>query len=350
MKISIVTVYSSSNYGAFMQAYALQEFLKEQSHQVYFLKHGARKPGVMFVKRMIERMMKGTFHGFGFQLKMKRNFDRAIRTFQECSYNELAAMDCGIFGSDEIWNIKRKNMYNYPCFFGAGVNCRRKIAYAPSANLAQKEDFLKHPELVEGLLSFDGISVRDAHSVEVIREVLGREDVVQVVDPTMLHTKEYYGKKAVHPKTKKPYILIYSYGKHLTQEMIAQIQAFSKEKGIALVSILESFPWCDENLALTPMEFLGYFQNAAYVITDTFHGSIFSIIFNREFVVTSRNSNKIQDLLARFGLEHRIREADRSITDILGTPVDYEPVNALVTQYREESKEFLKRQLAAKPT
>lgn len=341
MKIGIVTVYSSLNYGAYMQAYALQSILKEKNHDVYFLNNGARNTNKLFVKRIIKKLLNVHLHGYGFQLQMKKKLDIARWEFKECSFEEMRQMDCSIFGSDEIWNAKRKSIYRFPSFFGVGVECKKKIAYAPSVNQAKESDFLAHQELIQGMKEFSGIALRDGYSVQLIQAVLGREGIVQVVDPTLLQSVDFYHEIAVEPTEREPYILLYSYGKFLTKEMRQQIVAFSKEMNLKLVSVLEHFPWCDENPALSPFEVLGYFKNAAYVITDTFHGSIFSMIYNKQFVVMSRNSNKIADLLESFGVSDRIMQASETIANQMKEAIDYQSVNDLIDEKRNYSRQIL---------
>lgn len=341
MKIGIVTVYSSLNYGAFLQAYALQSLLKAQQHEIYFLNNGARNTNKLFIKKIIKKMLKFQCTGYPFQFKMRKMFLQAKREFEECSFEDMKQMDCAIFGSDEIWNAKRKSIYNFPSFFGVGVECKKKIAYAPSVNQAREADFLAHPELIMGLKTFSGIALRDTHSVKQIQSLLGWEELKQVVDPTLLQTPAFYDAIAVSPLEEAPYILLYSYGKFLTAEMKEQIKAFSKKQNMQLISVLEHFSWCDKNIVLSPFEVLGYFKCAAYVITDTFHGSIFSMIYNRQFVVMSKNSNKIVDLMESFGLTNRIMEQTLDIMEKMEEAINYETVNTLIEERRQESQKVL---------
>ena len=144
MKTCVVTVYNSDNYGAFMQAYSMQEFLKSQGCDVYFLKNKARNLNMLTIKKIVKRITKANFRGFGYQLARRKQFVKANAVFKECSFEETKDMQLAVLGSDEIWNIKRKSIYSYPSFFGKDVNAKAVISYAPSANLVQNKAIKKY--------------------------------------------------------------------------------------------------------------------------------------------------------------------------------------------------------------
>lgn len=345
MKTCVVTVYNSDNYGAFMQAYSMQEFLKSNGCQVYFLKNKARNLNMLTIKKIIKRFSKANFKGFGYQLARRKQFVKANSVFTECSFDETAKMDLSILGSDEIWNIKRKSIYSYPSFFGADIKSKAIVSYAPSANLAEKDDFMNHKEIVETMKNIDALSVRDNHSKEVISQLFPDKEVDVVVDPTLLNDENFYRSNIVECKEKEKFVAIYSYGNKLSKQNIDNIVKFAHNNGYKIISLLDSFSWCDKNLALSPFETLGYFDAAEMVFTDTFHGSIFSIILNKKIIVTSKSSNKIYNLLCQFGLDDRIITKDRTIEKLAETEVDYETINKRVNEGREFSRAWLKDKL-----
>lgn len=345
MKTCVVTVYNSDNYGAFMQAYSMQEYLKSNGCQVYFLKNKARSLNMLTFKKIVKRIMKGNFKGFGYQLARRKQFVKANSVFKECSFEDTAQMDLTVLGSDEIWNIKRKSIYKYPSFFGRDVKSRAIVSYAPSANLAEKSDFMQHPEIVETMKKIDALSVRDEHSKEVISQLFEDRQVDVVVDPTLLNDETFYRKNIVKCNEKEKFVAIYSYGNKLSQENINNIVEFAHNNGYKIISLLDSFSWCDKNLALSPFETLGYFDAAQMVFTDTFHGSIFSIILNKKLIVTSKSSNKIYNLLCQFGLDDRIISKDMTVEKLAQTDIDYDSVNEKVKAGREFSRAWLKDKL-----
>lgn len=110
-----------------------------------------------------------------------------------------------------------------------------------------------------------------------------------------------------------------------------------------IISILEEFPWCDESPSVTPFEMLNYFQKAELIITDTFHGTIFSIIFNKNFIITSCHNTKVVDLTKEVTLSDRILSEQYEISELAEKPIDYESINLLIEYKRKISKEFINK-------
>ena len=128
---------------------------------------------------------------------------------------------------------------------------------------------------------------------------------------------------------------------------IKAIQSYAKSKGLQLISIGHYFPWCDKTIVPHPFEVLAYFRDAKCIVTDTFHGSVFSIKYNKQFctIVRGMNSNKLTYLLEQFGLFNRIvNDLDR-LPVMMDTPIDYAPVNEKIKQEQEFSINYLKNNL-----
>ena len=117
---------------------------------------------------------------------------------------------------------------------------------------------------------------------------------------------------------------------------------FSKVNRLKTVSVTKYFSWCDKNIVASPGEFLGYVKNAKYVITGTFHGSVFSILMKKNFVVYLNNGNKILDLLSDYHLENRIVQSNNSIEEILQTKIDYDEVYKLLEDNKMQSVTYIK--------
>lgn len=340
MKIGIVTVYNGNNYGAFLQAFSLENYLQEKGHEVYFVKNNARNLGKLCLKKIAEKIMRAEKRGYLFQFKKMMQFRKAISHFKECDMEDVSALDMIILGSDEIWNVGRKNINRYPVFFGEGIKNQNIVSYAPSINNTQEEDFEKFPECIASLKKINRISVRDNYSKTIMSKVLKEKEVFKVVDPTLLHEKEFYLNCMEKTKVPKSFILLYSYGTHLKQEIIDEIIEFSRKNDLKIVSILEYFEWCDCNVTPTPYEMLYYFYKAKYIITDTFHGTIFSMIYNKNFVVSSKSSIKIMEILKEFGLEGRVLDKVGKI-DLLRQEINYNQIQAIVKELQYSSREYL---------
>ena len=145
-------------------------------------------------------------------------------------------------------------------------------------------------------------------------------------------------------KIKYNYILIYSYdGRIKSEKEINSIQLFAKKNNLKIISAGLYQSWCDKNISASPFELLSYVRNAKYVVTDTFHGTVFSIKYNKQFATLIRGSNKqkLSDLLMRFGLESRKVLNVDFLSDILEQKIDYEPINNFIYKQNENSISYL---------
>lgn len=343
MRICIITVYNSNNYGAFFQAFALKEYLEMDGHEVFFLKHKARNLTKMTLKKIVKKISHLDNFGYLFQIRKMEVFRKSIFNFKECFLQDLEKMDVILWGSDEIWNVARKNVRKFPFFFGVNVNCQKKIAYAPSVNNATYKDFESHLNYINLIKNIDEISVRDQHSKKVLSHFIKDKEISVVVDPTLLHDVSFYVKYMKKKEFPYKYILVYSYGTHLKNDIIGAIKLYANEKRMKIISILGEFPWCDESPSVTPFEMLNYFQKAELIITDTFHGTIFSIIFNKNFIITSCHNTKVVDLTKEVTLSDRILSEQYEISELAEKPIDYESINLLIEYKRKISKEFINK-------
>ena len=346
MKIGIVTVYKSDNYGAFWQAFALKGYLESLGHEVLFIKHNARnlklKMARDFGKAMLER--KPLTRNLPFLWSRLKAFQAADTAFSECSIKDSAALNLIVLGSDEIWNVQRHQIYNYPVFSGEGL-VPAIISYAPSVNQATVQDFMNHPVFLKNIKRLLAISVRDQLSEKVIKAVTGRNDVVTVLDPTLLVESSFYALYKTNFHINSPYILIYSYGDHISAERIRTLQTYAARKGLKTVSVLSYLDWCDMNCSVSPYEMLSLFENAELVATDTFHGLMFSIVFQKDYYMVSGGSPKVQSVLNDFfpSNHHLEGSLDRSCNN----PIDYGQVDSVVLARRAASADFLAKALSA---
>lgn len=346
-KVCIVTVYNSSNYGGFMQAYALKKSLVNMGCEVVFLKNKARNPKVDLLRNIITKIkvFKFDLKGYKYQIEKSYSFSKVKNQFDEIPINEdFQNIDLFVFGSDEIWNIRRKRIRKYPSFFGCGLpNTIKKISYSPSINTSDISDFESEPEIVKSLLNFSSISVRDSHSKEVIEKVLG-EEILQTIDPTLLIDKNQYLVSLNYNLKDEKYLVVYTYGHQLKEDMIEIIQSFAKSKKLKIVSLLEYLPWADYSLSLDPFEMLGILESAEYIFTDTFHGILFSMIFEKRFYIMSLTSNKITEIVKEFDLNDFLIQTDNF--DIKNEPIwDFELINKLIIDKRKQSLSYLERSI-----
>ena len=142
--------------------------------------------------------------------------------------------------------------------------------------------------------------------------------------------------------------MIYAYDNNMNElEETKKIIAFARKNDLKIISVGFYHKWCDKCVDGDPIDILGYFKYAKYVVTDTFHGSVMSLITNADFVAKIRgNKNKLYDLLTRFNLTERIIENFDNLENILNTEIDYKEVNDSIFSFREKSIAYIRECLS----
>lgn len=354
MKIGIITHYNVHNHGALLQLYALQRFLEGCGSTAKaltfkknfdFMEAGIDKKYDISVKSLFWYMSYISKIGLkraAFNVRKKAILDKFKKPLLGEYYSRAEGLDAVFIGSDEVFSIEAGVN---PFFFGIGVPCDRIYAYAACCGPTDTELICRKymKSLVKaGLADFKKISVRDKNTYDVVCALAEREPEV-VCDPVILYgfAEEI---KNVPRKINGDYLLIYSYDKSMNNsEDVKKIKAFARKNGLKTVSAGFYHKWCDKCVDGDPIELLGYFKYAKYVVTDTFHGSVMSMITNAEFSAKIRggNRNKLYDLLSKFKLSDRLVEDFSGIEDGFERKTDYGTVNALLEKSREKSAEFI---------
>lgn len=339
-KVAIITVQNSLNYGAYLQAYALSKTCSEINKNTYFINTKARKPYKETFKQIVKALLNFNFKKIGYELTLIKKYKKAWKEFKIISPKDIDKEDICITGSDEIWNISRKEMLNFPIFFGIGVNTNNIVSYAPSCNTTSIELFKKNPQLIEALKKFKAISVRDNHTKDVVSELIGK-DIIKVLDPTLLKTKDYYKTKEKIVDINGKYILVYSYSDDIKPDEVKQIKEYATKNDLKLVAVGLHLNWCDINIAASPMEFLGLVDKAEKIITSTFHGTIFSFIYRKNFIVYPGNKNKVLNFLEDWNLQDRSTKI-KKFTDIVEEEINYDIIESKINKEIEKSKQYIK--------
>ena len=251
-------------------------------------------------------------------------------------------IDTFVFGSDTIWNIDSDNLFKLrDIFFGNKFVNKKKISYAASFANAKYEKIQKYPDIKKGLNDFEYISVRDEYSFDIAKKICDKE-VEIVCDPTLLLHKEDYN-SLININEKDRYIFVYLFS-DLNSEQKTIIKKFAEKNNLKIICGTKKYDWIDKRVSNSPDSFISYMNNADYVITDTFHGTIFSTIFNKNYVVINRNKKKVNDFLNKCKLNNRLIE-NQYIDKLLSENIDYGKVNEIVDNYRKDSIEFLNNAL-----
>ena len=274
-----------------------------------------------------------------------QEFAKAQQLLHVIGDSQTDSVDCFVLGSDTIWNLESRNLVaNIPVFWGSKFKNARVISYAASAGNAGKELFAQHPELSEAARAWSAVSVRDRYTYDIISS-LTDHPVRMVCDPTLLLPAETYREDA-GGIAEGNYIFLYLFSR-LSEEQMKDLRCFADENGLRIIrGTPGQDPGVDECIVNSPFTFLRYMAGARYVITDTFHGTLFSINFNRQFVALDRGKIKVNEIIRTLGLERRLVSDGDELLSRLTEKMDYEPVNKTLDEMRTASLTFLRENLS----
>ena len=296
MKCGIVTVYNSENSGSFLQAYALSQTLKKNGNETAFVRQNHRDHSASltnYLKLIAKAAIRGNFEGVKRLAIRRKAFQCACQHLQ--IVDELTAPSCCILGSDVIWDITVPFFRNHHSFFwGTQFKNSKVISYAASVGFAKEKDLEACSFVRSSLKNMQMVSVRDKTSKQLLQLYCDKE--IQIVcDPTYLLDKEEYNAIAA-PTDLRQFLFIYYYGK-MTQEDRAAIQELAKKEGLKMVTFGNHNSWCDVSLAYDPLLFLSLYDKAEYIITNTFHGTVFATIYEKKFAVIKNDKPKVLNVL-----------------------------------------------------
>jgi hypothetical protein len=267
------------------------------------------------------------------------DFTPKVKTFSKKAF--LSDFDAYIVGSDQIWRYSfcKHEIYNVFLDFVKSSNCKR-IAYAASFGSSEWQ-YPSHvtAKCKELLSMFNAVSVRERSGVELCLNYLGTK-AVQVIDPTLLVPLNAYTSLCVEDPIKEKYLLAYILD--ITEDRLSYIQKIAELKNLQIKLVTEK-----RKGGISVTDWLTCFRNASYIITDSFHGTVFSIIFNNDFESlgnSQRGQERFVSLLSSFGLLYRFNE--KLDETLIESTIDWKNVNHLVEKYRNAGLSFLKTALS----
>lgn len=368
-KIGIMTMARIKNYGSFLQAFALSRTVAENNKDctVEFVDfknsinvYKSNKSSFLGrVKLKILGFLGGlpvfnkipyfrsTYNYNRFNKAMVKRFDKEF--YKTLGVNPTPRfckdLDLLIIGSDEVFNYVQNSTYGYGDeLFGASCDAKKIISFAGSfgyTTLEKLEDNGYTEKIRKYLNGFTAISVRDMNSFNIVKELTGKSPEYNL-DPVF-----HYDYSGYIPKIKKEkYIAVYAYS-GLEDSVKKEITAFAKKHGLKIFCIQGYQQDFGKFLNINPFEVLGYIQNAEYVFTNTFHGSVFSIKYNKRFCVLLTNEknysnvNKTKDVLEFFNLTDRIIDNVKDVGLRLEDEIDYVSVNEKIQTSVNKGKEYL---------
>lgn len=339
MKVNIVTVFNSLNPGSFLQATSLYSAIEMMGYDVCFLDIKARSIRKQALVESLYLIKNGLFSSIPDKWKIVRLYLELLKKYQIST--QINKEDLYVLGSDEIWNVERENMSKYPAFWGKGLGYSKCISYAPSVNNASSKQLCKYDFVRESLMGLHDISVRDQKSLNELSTLTDRP-ITEVCDPTLLVYPGRY-EKLVGQCPFDEFLLVYIYKGSVSDEDVNSIVNFAREKKKKIIAFGASHKWVDININGDPNDFLLYVKHADYVCTSTFHGTMLSLIYKKQFAVLGKKNRKVHELLDSFGIE---RFADSTnLKKILLEAYDIEMCDKKMKYMRDKGLEFLKNNL-----
>lgn len=366
MKIGILTLPFNNNYGGYLQAYALMTVLKQEGHDVTLIYRRHNYPSLKVYLKYALKSLFGILRGKGFRsiildpeyelrkkgTKMMPFVDKYItpRTPPLYSSQQLKVycenkFDVVIVGSDQVW--RPDYVPNIEDFFLKPFEEQdmKRISYAASFGSANVIFTSKEQAECGRLLSiFDSVSVRERSGIDTILQMgwSCKSIPAVVLDPTMLLERQMY-EKHLSIKENINEIFCYVLDKDSTLDII-----INKIVEDGAIETLVPYKQKNEQKNLSIEEWLGHMKYAKFVVTDSFHGTVFSLIFNTPFVVyanVNRGHERFKTLLGHFDLMDRIVSTPNDALQVVKKDIDWHKVNEQIRVMRNSSLEWLRESL-----
>ena len=360
-RIGILTMHRVINYGSFLQAYALKKLVANIINcDISFIDI---KPGITLYEndntfaKKLSRLMQYFLQGKIFQMYKARQYNLQISNqFRKSFYPLLGRIDspdsdtydCIIIGSDEVFHCCQRTPWGFTTqLYGDIANAKKIISYAASfggTNLIDIRKLGLEGKITNSLKKMSAISVRDSNSFEIIKQ-LTQKNAVLNLDPVLIYGYSEEIKNSKDFETKDKFLLVYSYnGRISDKKEISEIKKFAHNNKLKIYTIFCKYDWADKCIIPdTPFDLLKVFQKAEYVVSDTFHGTIFSIITHKKFGTFIRGSSvhKLGFLLKELNLEdHSISDLSE-LENILKRDIDYQGVEIILNRERIKAREYL---------
>lgn len=377
--VALISVHNP-NYGSMLQTYALHTYLKDNGYDneiiLYTKKNDWRQFVRIFNFPLLKMKMDVLIRDFRcrlFHKEIYRLLQQRMKMFEEfkqrhfvfsrnyIGWQDLLAVNNDyntfIIGSDQVWNPINTGTGFFNLLFTDDEKYR--ISYASSFGVSEIPSFQQN--VTKKYLSrIQCLSTREMQGQRIIEELTGRKAKL-VCDPTLLIDKEYWIQlKGEKRFIEEPYVFCYFLGNNPPHRNWAN--QFKQKTGLKLVALqhLDEFVKSDLNFAdikpfnVGPAEFVNLIANAEYVLTDSFHGSIFSMLFQKVFFTFSRfessttksTNSRIDSLLSIAGIPERHIKSTDCIQNCLNMPIDYITVHRRLGEFQDESRKYLAESLA----
>lgn len=382
MKIGIITFHFPYNCGAALQCMALQTKLEELGHEVCIInyrpwyhqnRYTPLKNPVYWGKKCFDRENGNFFNklgkgidGFARTVYSWRKYNdgkdknnkfrsftnkylhetRVYRTLDQLQKNPPKC-DVYISGSDQLWNSGlTEGQFDPAYFLKFGSSKIGKMTYSVGTDFSKSDDPVRQ---LKGLVDdLDVISIRENRWRSVLEEAVdGKIDIHTDLDPTLILDKESYYSKMPDLKKTEPYILTYTMPNETQKQIYNGARMLSEKLGMKVIDVSgdpnKMNKKVEDNRICGPDEFLWFVKNADYVLTNSFHGTAFSVIFEKQFMVIphSNTGNRVTELLDRINLSTRHKKLTVDAVKEMTNPIDYTKVRPVFNELKKESIDFL---------
>ncbi len=358
MNTGLITFHCSYNFGSALQAYALQRAIEELGNQCLIVDYRSKnfdKYRLLKLRRP-SRMFHDLRH-YGRNAARKASFERFSDanlklTDETFTYKDEAALDaisdrfdCFICGSDQIWNLDCTHGAVGP-FFLSFAGDRRRVAYAPSlAHTSFRPENFDRAEVASLLSRFDYLSVREEETLPLFQPLVNKKIEV-ALDPTLLLGRNGYAAMASEEVAEPGYVFAYLLRE--CPELIESAAALAGRGGRRVVYVSEfdlPIPGSENLFGIGPAEFVSLVAHADAVLTNSFHATVFSVLFERDFLAftTDKSGSRMRNLLGKLGLAGRC--IDRAVPEMPEGP-DWAAVGQRLDGLRRGSWDYLRKALS----
>lgn len=355
-KVGVVTFHNGSNYGAVLQSYALQQVLRDIGCDAYIINYSNAFISKGLSRIRLDLSLAGIFffiwdliHFYSNGIKtakFRRFFSERYQLTRPFNSKELKqsllCFDIGISGGDQIWNPLLNNGIDDIYYLQFG-KFDRKLSYGSSLGSYQYDLPKVNSRIRDLLADYNKIAIREGSSK--LEEIIGKK-VYEVCDPTLLLDRQKWGDSFKLSQSEKKFLLVYALSDFERVLNIGRSIANSKHLSIFCIGKqLKTYHDVKYVLDAGPEDFVNLFYNASYIVTNSFHGTAFSVNFQKQFVSVrhKKSPERAEAFLHRVGLSKRLIDLD-SFTDVIPdiTKEEYSCSCVKMEQYRKESFSYLK--------
>lgn len=364
MKACILSMQMIDNYGSLLQSYGLKKIVESFGCEVEFLdikkieqdfnlldsvvkKHSDESDE----KTLVEKIFSRSFFILAKNKLVYKKFLAICKDFRIKNLNinkKSEKYDLCIIGSDEVYNCLYSGWWGYTSqLFGNVPESDAIITYAASCGATKYENLPNaiKESIGNAFQNVRGFSVRDENTYEFVNH-FGIKNISRHFDPVLIYDFDKEVEESELPGLPKHYCVIYSYPyRFYKQDEISKILDFCNTHNLTPIAVQGGQTWCKEFIACNPFECLKVFQNADFVITDTFHGTIFSAKYANKFAVITRESNynKLSDLIKRLGIESHLVDDLSQLKSVYSLEKEYESIKKVIETERSNTYKYLER-------